>query len=221
MSSDGPPTIANNDAAPTAPADNQFADGVLHLGDNLARLGALLRERAEEVSALESRATSAEDRCAALEQRHEERERELVALRDQLDQVNARVAEFQAAGGRHLAEIQSLTKDYAQRVAESERASDGLRSQVAALHDQLAAQQERNAKLEQRIAAASALESRVSEAIQGIGHILDELRTHGDADSRPIQPAPVLAPPGTTTLAGPIAQPAPARGWYGRGRKAK
>lgn len=231
MSSNGPPPLSINDVTPGAPGDDQAAMGVLELGDEFVRLSALLRQRAEEVSGLALQATSAEERCAALAQHLEEREREIVSLREQLDQVNARVTEFQADGSRHLAEMQNLTEEYAQRVATSERASEALRARATELQDQLAMREERNALLEQRIAAAVALESRATEAVQGVGRILDELRTLGDSDGQTIEPAPILVSPnGSASSAlhtatqdedNPVPPPAPMRGWYGLGRKVR
>ncbi len=230
MSSNGPSPITTDDVASAAAADNHSTIGVMELGDEFVRLSTFLRQRAEEVSALALRATSAEDRCVALAQGQEEREREVVALRDELDKVNARVIEFQAAGRQHLAEMQHLTEDYAKRVAASERASEALQNHNTELRSQLTTQEERNAQLMQRIAAAVLLEPRAAEAMQSLNLILDGLRTLDDSDGQPSEHTPARVPPSASAISAlrtsaqepsiPLPQTAPARGWYGLSRKA-
>jgi len=180
-------------------------DEVGTLGDEFAQLSDTLRQRARQVGALIERANAAEERCTALVYRQADQDRVIADLRDQLSQVNARVAEFQEPGARHLAELQAVTEEYARRVAASGQASKTLRGRVAELTDLVeqrdntiaatqslfAAQDERLAQYRQRMESAAAIEARLVEYVEATNRHLHELMALNEETERPRDHNPV------------------------------
>lgn len=208
MSSNGHQANTVDSTLPAGRVSEQVAGEFHGLGDGFARLGETLRQHADQVAVLVNRASAAEERCLALDQRLEEMAQENTTLRDQLGQVNARVADFQETGARHLAEMQALTEDYARRVAASEQTSEAMQIRVAELGSQLeerdhtigelrkhaVAQDEHVAQLHQRAEATAAIAALAAESVQNTTRFLGELSALHGGDGQPLKQTLVAAP---------------------------